>query len=226
MSVFGPNQVEELIIGDAVAAETTVATFIASASDNEIAVLSADGSEVAAGEKFKLLQKTAGSAAKGLNFEFSDLINPSKVDKIILKEHSAEVNKSATATVGSASANTTYVLECRLYNDGGTLSPENFAIVSGYYVTGGSAGTIQAIRDGLITSLQANLTLRGGGELSVTPSSTDAIVIAGIAQDVVAGKITGRQIEFEVAGKSFAESQLVPENTEAITVVVANENFP
>ena len=88
MSVFGPNQVEELVIGTAVASETTVPTFISSASDKEIAVLSADGSAVAAGEKFKVLQKTSGSASKGLNYEFSDVIDPSKVEKVILKEFS------------------------------------------------------------------------------------------------------------------------------------------
>lgn len=227
MSVFGPNQVEELIIGNAVASETTVPTFIASASDKEIAVLSADGSAVAAGEKFKLLQKTAGSSVKGLNYEFSDVIDPSKVDKVILKEYSAEVNKQVTATVGSATANSTYVVECIIYNDGGSLSPENFAKVSGYYVTGAVAGTVQAIRDGLITSLNANLTKRGASELTVTASSTDAIVIAGQAQEVVAGKITGRQIEFDVVGKSFNDAALIGgENLGAVTVVVDNGNSP
>lgn len=226
MSVFGPNQVEELIIGNAVASETTVATFIASASDKEIAVLSADGSAVAAGEKFKVLQKTSGSASKGLNYEFSDLINPSKVEKVILKEFSAEVNKSVTATIGSASANTTYVVECTIYNDGGSLSPENFAKVSGYHVTGTSAGTVQAIRDGLITSLSSNLKLRGDSELSITANSTDEIIITGQSQAVVAGKITGRQIEFDVIGKSYSDAQLISENLGAITVAVTAENFP
>jgi hypothetical protein len=226
MSVFGPNQVEELVIGTAVASETTVPTFISSASDKEIAVLSADGSAVAAGEKFKVLQKTSGSASKGLNYEFSDVIDPSKVEKVILKEFSAEVNKSVTATVAAATANTTYAVECRIYNDGGSLSPENFAVVSGYYVTGTSAETVTAIRDGLIVSLQANLTNRGDSELTVASSSTNAITIAGQAQAVVAGKFTGRQIEFDVTGKSFLESALVPENTGGVTVAVTASNFP
>ena len=66
MSVFGPNQVEELIIGNAVATETTLADFISTASDQEIKILSADGTAPAAGEDFRVFQKTAGSAAKGL----------------------------------------------------------------------------------------------------------------------------------------------------------------
>lgn len=221
MSVFGPNQREELIIGNAVASETTVPTFIASASDKEIAALGAKGAALAAGERFQVLQKTASG------YEFSDVIDPSKVKSVVLKEYSAEVLKSVTATVGSASANTTYAVEVRIMEDGGSLSPENFSIVTGYYVTGASAPTVQVIRDGLIASLQSNLTKRGGKELTVSANSTDAIDIVGKAQTVVAGKITGRQIEFDVNGKSFDNTALpAGENTGAITVAVNALNYP
>ena len=221
MSVFGPNQREELIIGNAVAAESTVPTFIASASDKEIAALGAKGAAVAAGEKFKLLQKTA------TGYEFSDVIDPSKIKKVVLKEYSAEVLKSVTATVGSASANTTYALEVKILEDGGSLSVENFSNVTGYFVTGATAPSIQAIRDGLIVSLQANLTKRGGKEVTVGTSSTDAITIVGQSQAVVAGKITGRAIEFEVTGRSFDNTALVAgENLGAITTVVNAVNNP
>lgn len=226
MSVFGPNQVEELIIGNAVAAETTLATFIASASDKEIKVLSADGSAPAVGEAFKLYQKTAGSAVKGLNYEFSDILKASKVEKVILKEFSAEVNKSVTATVGAATANTAYVLDVRMYNDGGSLSPENFTTISGTYTTGAAAGTVQAIRDGLVASLNYNLGKRGNGEFVVANNSTDAIDISGAAQAVVAGKIIGKQIEFEVIGKSFTIGAPSKSNTGDITVTISNENYP
>lgn len=221
MSVFGTNQREELILGSAVAAETTVDTFIASASDTEIKVLSADGSAPVAGGDFKLLQK-ADAAVKG--YEFSDVVKASKVDKVILAEYRAEVQKSVTATVDSAVANTTYAVEVRLYNDGGTLSPENFAIVSGYYVTGSGVPTVEVIRDGLIASLQSNLTLRGDNELVISANSTDAIDIVGKAQSVVRGKDIGKQIEFEVTGKSFSDPNIVQENTGLISTVVNNEN--
>lgn len=224
MSVFGPNQVEEVIIGNAVASETTLATFISGASDKEIKILSADGTAPAAGEDFRVYQKTAGDSSKGLNYEFSDIIKADKVDKVVLATYAAEVQKQVTATVGSATANSTYVIEARIYNDGGSQSVENFAVVSGYWVTGTSAGTVESIRDGLLASLNANLTLRGGSELVVTASSTDAIVIAGKAQTVVAGKDIGRQIEFDVAGKSFLNSSLVTENLGAITTVIDNAN--
>jgi hypothetical protein len=226
MSIFAPNQVEELIIGNAVASETTLATFIASASDQEIKVLSADGSAPASGENFKVYQKTGGSSSKGLNYEFSDIIKANKVEKVILKEYSAEVNKSVTATVGSASANTAYSINIRLYNDGGSLSPENFTTIVGTYTTGASAGTVQAIRDGLITSLNYNLTKRGAGEFVVAANSTNAIDITGAAQIAVPGKIVGRQIEFEVIGKSFTIGSPTGVNTGAVTVVTTAENYP
>lgn len=220
MSVFSTNQVEELIIGNAVATETTVDTFIASASDQEIKVLSADGTAPAAGKDFRLYQKNAGDAAKNLNYEFSDVIKPSKVERVVVKQYAAEVQKSVTATVTSAAANTTYAIECRILNDGGSLSPENFAIVTGYFVTGSTAGTIQAIRDGLIVSLNANLVKRGNSELVVTANSTDQIIIAGKFQPVVKGKIEGRQIDFQVTGKSFSNVSIYKENTGLITTTI------
>lgn len=221
MSIFGPNQREELIIGDAVAAETTSATFISSATDKEIAVVGAKGAAVASGEVFKLLQKTASG------YEFSDNINPSKVTKVVVKEHAAETLKSITATVGSYSANTTYALELRIFEDGGSLSPENFAIVTGYYVTSSAVETVENIRDGIIVSLNSNLTKRGGSEFTVATSSTDGIVVTAQSQNVVAGKITGRQIQFDAYGKSF-DNTAVPagENGGLVTVVETASNNP
>lgn len=226
MSVFGPNQVEEVIIGNAVAAETTFATFKSSASDKEIKILSADGSAPASGEAFRVYQKTDGDSSKGLDFEFSDVVKPENVEKVVLATYEAETQKSVTATVGSASADTTYIVEVRIYNDGGSLSPENFAVVSGYYVTGASAPTVTAIRDGLKESLQANLTLRGDSELVLSDNGADGIDIVGKAQVAVPGKIVGRQIEFDVYGKAFDNTALIDENTGAISITVNNENDP
>lgn len=217
MSVFGTNQVEELIIGDAVASETTVATFIASASDKEIKVLSADGSAPAAGEDFQVLQKTADG------YEYTQKIKAGEVDKVVLKEYVAEVQKSVTATVDSATANTTYAVEVVVYGD---ISRENFDIVSGYYTTGSSAPTVTVIRDGLIASLQSNFTKRGNDEVVISANSTDSIDIVGKEQVVVVGKKQGRQIDFTVKGKSFVEGAIVQENTGLVSVAVNNENNP
>jgi len=225
MSVFGPNQVEEPMIGNAAAAETTIATFIASASDQELAVLGAGGGAVAALEPFKVLQKA--DAIPG-GYEFSDTVIPSKVEKVILATYSAEVNKDVSVSAfAPLAANHTYAVEVRLFNDGGTLSPENFATITGYYVSGAAVPTATDVSAGIVASLNANLTKRGGSELTVVDAGAGVITVAGQAQTVVPGKITGRQIEFEVIAKVFDNAALVgQENLATNSVTVNNENNP
>jgi len=203
--MFGPNQVGELIVGNAVATETTVATFVTSASDKEVKVLSKDGTVVAAGKPFSLLQKTAGDAAKGLNYEFSDKIDPRYVDKITVKAYAPEVMKAVKidgfAVAGVLAAQRTYEVEIRAENE---LSPENFELITGYYITGEVLGTDTAttIRDGVLLSLNKNLTRRGNSEFVATADGT-GILITEKEQLNVPGKISGRKILFSVVGKVF-----------------------
>lgn len=231
MSVFGPNQVEELIIGSAVAAETTAATFIASASDNEIKILSSDGTAPATGVDFKVLQKTAANEAIG-GYEFSDVVPADKVDQVILKEYSAEVLKSVEVlgfdAAAAGSANKTFSVEVRIFEDGGSLSPENYSIVSGYYAVGPVAASAATIRDGIVASLNHNLTRRGGSEVVITtPDAVETdIVITGVAQVALPGKITGRQIEFNVTAKVFNEAAVNHENLGELTTNVISLNNP
>lgn len=205
MSVFGPNQVGELIVGNAVATETTVPTFIADASAGEIKVLSKDGTAPAAGEPFYVLQKTDGDSVKNLNYEFSDVINPKYIDNISLKEYAAEVAKAVKidgfADSGVVAPQRTYVVEIRMED---MLSPENFTIISGYYVTGEVLGSdnAAAVRNGVLASLNANLARRGSGEFIATTDG-DGILITEVIQDNVPGKIEGRKILFTVQGKVF-----------------------
>lgn len=221
MSVFGPNQVEEPIIGNAAAAETTVADFIASASDQEIAVLGAGGGAVAALENFKLLQKTAAG------YEFSDVVKPSKVDKVILAEYAAAVEKSVSvAAFAPLAADHTYAVEVRLYNDGGTLSPENFAVITGYYVSGASAPSATDVSAGIVASINANLTRRGGSEITVTDAGAGVITLVGQVQTVVPGKITGKQIEFEVTAKVFDNAAINHTNIATNLVTIVSESNP
>lgn len=217
MSVFGPNQVQELILGNAVASETSVADFIADASDKEIKVLSVDGGAPASGKDFKVYQKTSGDAAKGLNYEFSDTVKVGKVKEITVKEYSAEVQKSVAVTGfdGNVKANTTYAVEIRLIEEGG-LSPENFAVITGYHVTGSNVTGVSAsdIRDGIVASLENNLKLRGAGEFTITTPDTSEtdIVITGQPQSVVAGKKIGSPIYFDVTGKVFENASIYHDN--------------
>ena len=203
--MFGPRQVGELIVGNAVATETTVKTFIASASDKEIKVLSKDGSAPAAGKPFYFLQKTAGDSTKNLNFEFSDVVDPKNIEKITVKAYQPEVLKSVkldgfTGT-GVIAAARTYEIQIRVLNQ---LSPENFEHIVGYYVTGEVLGsdTATTVRDGLIASINKNLAKRGNSEFTVVADGT-GILVTEKYQPNVPGKIDGRKLDFEVVGKVF-----------------------
>tara|TARA_R110000822_G_scaffold302649_3_gene427022 strand:- start:4829 stop:5842 length:1014 start_codon:yes stop_codon:yes gene_type:complete len=230
MSVFGPNQVEEVIIGNAYAAETTTATFISAASDEEISAFSTDGTAAAVGVDFKYLQKT-GSTITGLNYEFSDNIPANGVDNVILKEFSAETLKAVTVTGfdGNLVANTTYVVEIRLFTDNDSMSPENFTVVSGYWSSGAAAPASAAIvRNGIVASLNHNLNRRGGNEFVITtPDAAETdILITGKAQPAVPGKITGRQVEFEVTPKQFDDTAVNHENLGLLVATVDAVNSP
>lgn len=232
--MFGPNQVGELILGNAYATETTAQTFVASASDKELLVVSHDGSAVAAKKPFKLLQKTSGDSTKGLNYEFSDIIDPKYVEKITLATYAAEIQKSVAVAgfTGNVVANTTYEVEIRLYNDGGSLSPENFAVIQGFYVTGNSIAseTATTIRDGLLSSLRKNLIKRGNSEfVTATTSSPVGFTITGKYQDVVPGKIIGKQIEFDVIVKTYPNAfdvTTLTQNTGLLTATTTASNYP
>lgn len=202
MSLFGPRNVGEMMVGNAVATETTVATFIASATDKELKVLSKDGSNVAAGKPFYVLQKA--SAAQG-GFEFSDKVDPRYVEKVTLAPYAAEVlgayKVDGFAVAGTVAPKRTYEVEIRMQDQ---LSPENFEVIQGYYVTGQVIGsdTATTIRNGLVASLNKDLARRGNKEFTVTNDGT-GILITEQAQSNVLGKIDGRKIQFTVRGKVY-----------------------
>lgn len=228
MSIFGTNQVEEVIIGNAVATEGTVKDFIATASEKEIKALAADGGTAAEGKLFYLLQKTGGSAAKGLNYEFSQAIEPKRIERITLKEYKAEVQKAVTVTGfdGNVLANKTYAVSIRLYAESGSLSQENFRVISGYYSTGSDVTNVTAtiIRDGIVSALNKELVSRGDNEFVVTTGEAPtSITITGAYQPVVAGKDEGRQVQFDVTAKVIDQNQ---ENLGLLSVTVDAENHP
>lgn len=208
--MFGPNQVGELMVGNAVATETTVATFMNTATDKELKVLSKDGGNVAAGKPFFVLQKADGIPG---GIEFSDKVDPRYIDKITVKEYSAEVAAEYKVdgfnAAGVIAPKRTYEIEIRLQNG---LSSENFEIIQGYYVTGQVIGTDTAttVRDGLITSLNKNLKRRGGDEFLVTSDGT-GIKVVEVIQNNTPGRDSGRKFIFSIVGKVFEN---VPTNGE------------
>ena len=201
--MFGPRQVGEIIVGNAVATETTVKSFIDSASDKEVKVLGADGLAVKAGQPFYLLQKTAGDAAKGLGFEFSDMINPKYIDKITVKAYAPEVLGKYTVSgfAGAIAPKRTYSVAIRVENQ---LSPENFETIHGYYVTGEVIGsdTAATVIEGIVKSLNVSLKHRGNSEFTVA-SAADTITIEAKYQDNIPGKKDGRPLIFTVQAKVY-----------------------
>lgn len=200
--MFVPNQTGEILIGNAVASETTVATFIASASDKELKVLSKDGTNVAAKKPFYVLQKA--DAIPG-GFEFSDKVDPKYVEKVTVTAYSAEVLGSYKVdgfnTAGVVAAKRTYEVEIRLEDQ---LSPENFTTIQGYYVTGQVLGsdTATTVRDGVLLSLNKNLSNRGADEFTAVADGT-GILITEKYQPNRVGRDEGRKLRFTVKGKVF-----------------------
>lgn len=209
--MYGPNQLGDLIIGNAVTTETTTSTFIASASDKEVGVFSEDGTAPALNKPFKFLQKTAGDASKGLNFEYTEVIDPKYIERITVAEYAPEVQKQVLVSGfnGNVLANHTYEVEIRLYNQSGVLSPENFQVIQGFYVTGASIASESdiSIRNGLLDSLNKQLTKRGGHEFVTATTPEPGFTITGKPQTVVPGKKEGRMIEFDVIVKVYQNIQ-------------------
>lgn len=203
--MFGPRQVGEMIVGNAVATETTVDTFVASASDKEIKLLSADGTAPTLGKQFYFLQKTNGDASKNLNFEFSDRIDPKYITKITAKAYLAEAMGSykvdGFAATDVVAPMRTYQVAIRVENE---LSPENFEVITGYYVTGELIGsdTPTTVRDGLLKSLNANLSRRGNNEFTAVADGK-GILITEKYQDNIPGKKDGRKLLFKVTAAVY-----------------------
>jgi len=200
--MFVPNQVGEMLIGNAVATETTVPTFIASATDKELKVLSKDGTNVAAKKPFYVLQKADGIPG---GFEFSDKVDPKYVDKVTVSAYSAEVQGSYKIdgfnTAGVVAAKRTYEVEIRLEDQ---LSSENFTTIQGYYVTGQVLGsdTATTVRDGVLLSLNKNLSNRGSDEFTAVADGTGILITEKYQANRV-GRDTGRKLQFTVKGKVF-----------------------
>jgi hypothetical protein len=174
-------------------------------------VFSEDGTAPALNKPFKFLQKTAGDASKGLNFEYTEVIDPKYIERITVANYASEVQKQVTVAgfTGNVLANHTYEVEIRLYNQSGVLSPENFQVIQGFYVTGASivSETATTIRDGLLKSLNKQLVKRGGHEFVTATTAAPGFTITGKEQTVVPGKKEGRMIEFDVIVKVYQHIQ-------------------
>jgi len=219
MSVFGPNQVEELVV----LTNANVADSVVKVADTSVAV-------DAEGQKFRVLQDEGDE----LITQFTDLVDPAKVDKVILKEYEESVEKQVRVgnyVDASIIENATYILEVRILEVGGSLSSENFAIVSGYYQTGAS-DTAETVANGLANSINLNLSRRGGDELAVVAAEDGnnageyQVTITSIFQKAVAGKIIGTPVRFQVNHKIYGTADPIAENVNNVTIATITNGFP
>lgn len=167
------NTIREILIGNAVAAETTLPTFLASASAGELAAIAADGGAAASGKDFYLVLKTGIAETPIIK---SDIIKPSQLPnvKVRQKNHVAEILRSASVhgiTVPAvAGQKAEYIVDIRLYNHG-SLSVENFKIFHGHHILTQTAGPLTAsdVVDALILNLNKNFSREGNATATTNP---------------------------------------------------------
>ncbi len=200
MSVFGPNQTGDILVGKTYETESTALDFINSGDDDALQVFNANGGAVAAGEKFKVLQKS--SAAKA-GFEFSEEIDPGSINYVTAEAYTAPTQRvlRVEGFTGTPRANVTYQVFVRLLNDGGTLSPENFRMIPAFYVTPSDVTGI-TFTD-ILNELKSNLdkTLAKEGNTLFTTSvdtGNGYFIVSGNNRPFVLGKKDGRPVEFSL----------------------------
>lgn len=170
------NTIREILIGNAVATETTLPTFLASASAGELAVIAADGGSPASGKDFYIVLKTGIEASPIIK---SDIIKPSQVPtvKVRQKNHVVESLRSISVddiTVpATAGQKAEYIVDIRLYNHG-SLSVENFKIFHGHHILTQTSGPLTAsnVVDALITNLNRNFSKEPGATATTNPLFT------------------------------------------------------
>lgn len=196
------NTVRELLIGTAIASETTLDTFKATADPGEIGIFAFDGTALDDVKPFVVAQKTADSVF------VSDVIYPERVRKVTSQTYEAEQLRSVTVGSITATAGVDYILDIFIYEHG-SLSREDVYIKFGAYKakTGDNA---EAIVDGLIASLNRNFSREPGATPTTNPlftftksgtGASAALVITAKSQPYIRGKKFGRGIYFDVLAK-------------------------
>lgn len=156
------KQIREVFVVDALAGETTLRTFNASASDGELGIFMADGSNGNEVGKFLLAVKIGGKTVTSDVYE--------SVQSLKAKAGEAAQEKVVSVKPTNTSADTEYVLDI-VIDSFGSLSIENTYNKHAQYVVGqnGDAATVNAIVDGLIASLNKNFSKEFGASATSNP---------------------------------------------------------
>lgn len=198
MSVFGPNHSGDILVGKTYGAEASSIDFINSAADAAVQVFEADGSPVAANQPFQVYQKSSGSKA---GFEFSEVIDPNSVEYVKAAAYTAPTARvlRVEGFTGTVRANCTYEVFIRLYNDGGTLSPENFRMIPATYVTPSDVTgiTFTTILNALKSNLDKTLAKESSNLFTTSVDTVNGyFIVTGNNRDFVLGKKDGKPVEF------------------------------
>jgi hypothetical protein len=205
------NTVHEILVGNAIAAETTLKAFVASASAGELGIFAKDGSTLSAGDTFVIAQKTADGVI------VSDIIVPTQIKLEKAQVDAPEVQKVVTVGGGSSIAvpatvgdKYEYILDIRLFNFG-SLSVENFYIKHGHFIlTQTGALTAETVVDGLISQLNKTFSKEPGATATSNPLFTfaktgtgaaAALTVTAKAQTLELGKKEGRSLQFDVSAE-------------------------
>lgn len=171
MGLAGQNSVRQMYVGLSYPGYATVAALKAG-TNGALAVLSADGTAPAAGQKFVILQKTNAGVVT------SDIVDPKNIRFAKSRAYSAAVLGVTTISAITVEVGKLYTIEIAI-NEFGSLSPEDQYIKKAFYkaVTGNTA---ENIVDGLVQSLARNFsreqpslatkttyTLAGGGTVQL-----------------------------------------------------------
>jgi hypothetical protein len=183
MGLAGQNQVRHIYVGQAPAGTSTMALLKSAGVANDLVLLGADGSAVAAGKAFKLYQKDALG-----NIISSDTIKADNVLDVRSVAYAAPVLKKVTISALTVDANSLYTVNIEIQGHG-SLSPEDTYLKQGFYKA--AAGNDQeAIVDGLIASLNRNFSREVGATASSNRSFTFSKTGSGAtAALVVEGKL-------------------------------------
>ena len=198
MSVYGPNQNGQVLVGKTYAATDDMPDFIASAVHGDIQLFSGDSTAPAAGKPFKILQKH-DAAAGGI--EYSEVIDPANVEYVKAVAYTAPTARvlRVEGFTGTVRANATYEVWIRLYNDGGTLSPENFRMIPAFYVTPDDVTgiTFTIILNALKANLEKTLARETNNLFTITVDTGNGyLIVTGGNTSFVLGKKDGRPVEF------------------------------
>lgn len=196
MSVFGGNQVGEIIVGKTYGANTDIVDFIENGTNESVQIFSGDGTAVSEGN-FKVVQKS-DSAAGGI--EYTEVIDPKNIISLKTSKYVAPVQRQLKVTgfTGTPRANSVYEVFIRIYNDG-SLSVENFTMIPAFYQTGEDPGTFETMLNTMKETVDKTLAKRGDNLVNVTVDTVAGeFLVEGNNVSFVLGKKDGRPVEFDL----------------------------